>query len=91
MPPPPPPLHDKPIGTIAKESISPRTPNLRISILPATAFAAPTVRATRPDRAEYIHTLEATGRIRPTVCHSPRILCRLPLKTGFAENSVRSK
>jgi hypothetical protein len=84
--PPPPPLHDKPIGTIAKESINPRIPNLRISILPAAAVAAPTVRAARPDRAERIHTIEATGRILATVCYSPRILCRLPSKTGFAGN-----
>ena len=53
MPPPPPPLHDKPIGTIAKARISPRIPNLRIGILPAAAFAALTVRLspTRSGRA----------------------------------------
>jgi hypothetical protein len=89
MPPPPPPLQDNPIGTIANESSNPRTPSLRMSILPAAAFTASTVRAARPDRAERIHTIEAIGRIRTTVCHSPRIQCRLPSKTGFAANSLK--
>lgn len=78
--PPPPPLHDNPIGTIANESINPRTPSLRMSILPAAAPPPRRYAQRDPDRAERIHTFEAIVRIPTMVCHSPRILCRLPLK-----------